>query len=520
MTDRDECHEAEADLRILRLRVAELENELGAQVKELHVLRESEHNFRTLLENAPDSITVMTPECELLYVNRVPAPRKVSDAIGTNVSAYMPHGEAKRFRDAVRAALESGKPQMIEVRTAGDQQWETTLVPLNQGTPTAAVMGIGADVTARRRLEEQLRQAQKMEAVGQLTAGLAHNFNNLLAAIIPSVQLARRDPAGDADCHLRDAEYAALRAAELVRELVLFAHPRKNVAKAPVDVARLLRRSVDICRALFDRSIEITFTGGEVPAAIGETGQLEQVFMNICLNARDALEAVQRADRAIRVAIDLAPAQRGDAAEWLRVRIEDNGTGMPAEVRTRVFEPFFTTKEVGHGSGLGLATAYSIVRDHGGQILCESTPGVGTTFTVFLPAIQAPAAASSAPKPAPRGGTETILIIDDEELVRSAVRSVLEREGYAVLEAADGAEGLQALRREREKIAITLLDFSMPGMRGEDVLREILKEDPKARVVAFTGYPPANAPPGLLSILEKPVELDALLRVVRDLCDA
>lgn len=523
MSNRDERHEANSEIRVLRARVRELEATLAEHSGAVGALRESEHKLRTLLENAPDSITVMTPDGTLLYVNRVGVapPRTIVEPLGRNATDYMPPEEGKRFMDAVKRAVETGQPQTLEVQTVGNSQWETRLVPLRQHGEVTSVMGIGTDVTERRKLEEQLRQAQKMEAVGRLTAGLAHNFNNLLAAIIPSIQLAMRFMPQEGLAHLKDAEHAALRAAELVRELVLFAHPGRGIAKAPVDVARLVRRSVDICRAFFDRSIDIVFASESAPPVLAEAGPLEQVFMNVCLNARDALESVPHAERSIRVDVDAVPRESNGSGpdEWVRVRIADNGPGMSEEVRTHVFEPFFTTKAVGKGSGLGLATAYAIVNNHGGRILCDSAPDMGTTFTILLPALDAPAPALPRAKSVPSGGTETILIVDDEGPVRSAVRSVLEREGYTVLEAADGELGIDLFRREQHRIALTLLDFSMPGVQGEEVLRAILRERPSARVVAFTGYPPDVAPDGLLAVLEKPVEVDELLRVVRELCD-
>lgn len=522
MSVRDDSRDEGDRVCALRARIFELEQSLLEHTRTAAALRESEQKLRTILENSPDSITVMSAEGVLLYTNRVAETRTLEDTLGANASAFLPEAEGKRFSEAIRAAVDTGHPQTLEVGTLGGSRWETRLVPLKEGGRVTAVMGIGAEVTERRRLEEQLRQAQKMEAVGRLTAGLAHNFNNLLAALIPSIQLARRQLRSGSNSHLEDAEHAARRAAELVRELMRFAHPGRGASKGPVDVVRLAQRTTDICRALFDRAIDLEFASVEVPSVSGEAGPLEQVFMNVCLNARDALDSFARAERRIRVEVDVVPADSADApvAEWVRVRISDNGPGIPPEIRTRIFEPFFTTKSDGRGTGLGLATAYAIVHDHGGRLTCDSTPSEGTTFTVLLPAVAEGAVVPSHPKPPLRGGTETVLVIDDDTLVRSAARGVLEHEGYTVLEAADGENGLAVFRREHGRIAVTLLDFSMPGIRGEAVLKSIMSFDAAARVVAFTGYSPAEPPEGLVAVLEKPVELDELLRVIRRVCDA
>jgi signal transduction histidine kinase/CheY-like chemotaxis protein len=433
-----------------------------------------------------------------------------------------------QLEEAARVFSVRGVLQDLEVRVVlpgGSTRWllisgKRTGAGTNEPT---ALIGSLFDVTERRRLEEQLRQAQKMEAIGELTAGIAHNFNNLLTAIIPSIQLARRDTVGRASDRLRDAEYAACRAAELVRELMLFARHDKAASTASVDVCELVQRTVSMCRATFDRTIDMdVVAAGALPAVAGDGGQLEQVFLNICLNARDALESSGKKERGIRIELDSVSGHEegGRAArDFVRVRIFDNGSGMPDEVRARIFEPFFTTKEVGRGTGLGLATAYAIASDHGGKLLCDSQPGVGTTFTVLLPATREVVRNSGVLPQRHRGGTETVLVIDDERLVRNAVRGVLELMGYTVCEAPDGERGFALFQRERDRIDVVLLDLSMPGVRGETLFANIRVEAPHAKVVLFTGYRPPQAPEGAAGILQKPFELEELLRVVREVCD-
>ncbi|HEX7670972.1 MAG TPA: PAS domain-containing protein [Polyangiaceae bacterium] len=634
----------------LRDRVAALEANLAERMGVVQHLQESEERLRTLLENSPDSITVLDEDGKLLYLNRTVPTRRVEDIIGTSSVSYMSESDGKRFLEALRTAIRTGEPQTVEVQTAttSPQWWQTRLVPLRETGGIRTVMGIGTDVTERRRtlealrrseetlrlaveaagmglwswdlgrdsfdldavsasmlgfpaavsgiklgaiiarvykedqarsadaaqafattgelvdfevrvtrpdgrlrsllvsgrargdaplvvigsafdvterrrLEEQLRQAQKMEAVGQLTAGIAHNFNNLLAAIIPSIQLSRRDAQGLAGERLKDAEYAATRAAELVKQLMVFARHRRVVERESVDLAVVVRRTVGICRATFDQSIDIQVVeqGGR-PMVMGEAGQLEQLLLNICLNARDAFGAARSPGRRMLlelsvISVELPPDPPQDQVS---VRISDNGPGMTETVRARVFEPFFTTKEVGKGTGLGLATAYAIASDHGGRLSCESVVGEGTTFTLLLPATSEPAVERVRTIDAlVRGGNETILVIDDERLVRKTVRSVLEPAGYRVLDAADGIAGFELFQREGRGIDLVLLDLSMPGIPGDTVLANMLRERPDARVVLFTGHRPDVVPEGARAILQKPFPMDALLRVVRDICD-
>jgi CheY-like chemotaxis protein len=255
---------------------------------------------------------------------------------------------------------------------------------------------------------------------------------------------------------------------------------------------------------------------------MGESGQLEQLFLNICLNARDAFGSARSPDRKILICLDVFSVEEPPEPplNQVRVRISDNGPGLTKGVRDRVFEPFFTTKEVGKGTGLGLATAYAIASDHGGRLSCESVVGEGTTFSFLMPMTSEPVVEQVRTVDAQvRGGSETILVIDDERLVRKTMRSVLEPAGYRVLDAADGIAGFELFQREGSGIDLVLLDLSMPGIPGDAVLASMLRERPDAHVVLFTGHRPDVVPEGARAVLQKPIPMDELLRVVRDICD-
>jgi two-component system, cell cycle sensor histidine kinase and response regulator CckA len=251
----------------------------------------------------------------------------------------------------------------------------------------AGVAGGLFDVTQRKHLEEQLRHAQKMEALGQLTAGIAHNFNNMLTIILSNLNMTVNEVAKEHGARLQDAAHATKRAADMVRELMVFSRRHPVARKRAVDVREVVRRTADICQTTFEKHIDIDVHIAEQELAVlADPGQLEQVLLNICLNARDAFEGHDNTHPTIILdaALRMQPGASG-TAEVVCVSIRDNGPGMNEDVRRRIFEPFFTTKEVGRGTGLGLATAYGIVTDHGGEIVCVSRPGKGATFEVRLP---------------------------------------------------------------------------------------------------------------------------------------
>jgi len=393
---------------------------------------------------------------------------------------------------------------------------------ISRGTPIhdedghlVGFLGGVFDVTARKRLEAQLHQAQKMEAVGQLTAGIAHNFNNALSVIIHNAALCRDGADTQTGEQLAEIEYAAQRAAEMVRQLMIFARADSHARKAPMDLARSARRTLEMCKRTMDPRIALELTtAADVPSIEGNAGQIEQVLLNICLNARDALESARTPSP--RVAIHIEPAR----ADEVRIRITDNGPGMTEEVRTRVFEPFFTTKEIGRGTGLGLAMAYSIITDHRGRIDCETLPGQGTAFEILLPVSAVELAASTDGGGIVRGGTETVLLIDDDSAVRRALREILSRSGYSVLEAGDGASGVALFERERLRVDLVVLDRSMPHLSGEAVLERLDALDATIPVILLSGHP-GSAGGGRPSavVLSKPTDRSTLLRTVREVLD-
>jgi signal transduction histidine kinase len=386
------------------------------------------------------------------------------------------------------------------------------------------------DLEARRRLEEQLLHAQKLEAVGQLTAGIAHNFNNMLQAIMGNLSLALNEVPQAQRPFLQEALTSSERAAAMIRQLVLFARKGGAAVRRPVDLLSAVEQVASICRRTFDHRIYLWLQLPPGPLTVqGDAGQLEQALLNLCLNARDAMEGMDRPARLELLVDELAAASASPPPHlyslpqsYARIRVMDNGSGMDEAVRERIFEPFFTTKSVDKGTGLGLSTAYAILRDHQGWIECESRPGAGTTFALYLPALHGKLAL---PRAAPataaqEHGTETLLLIDDEELVRVTVARLLRRLGYQVLEAASGREGLEIFSRSRGRIALVLLDLSMPEMPGEEVYARLRVLEPALKALVLTGYESAAvAASAGVPVLKKPISSADLARKVRQTLD-
>ena len=386
------------------------------------------------------------------------------------------------------------------------------------------------EITERRQLESQLRQAQKMEAVGQLTAGLAHNFNNMLQGIVGNVSLALMQATGEMHEILADANQSAERAADMIRHLLVFSRQGVQPELRPVDMATVTAEALDMARRTFDRRIAIHGGESDLPGEVmGDAGQLEQVVLNLLINARDALEETldEPAIHLLLEAVDLAPsaATHPDArpGQYIAVRVSDNGVGMDSGTRERVFEPFFTTKEVDKGTGLGLSTVYGIVQQHGGWIECDTAPGQGSTFSVYLPHAAARVSGGGAPGSGgePRG-TETILVIDDEDIVRRTASRLLQHYGYTVLLAHDGPRGIELFAQHQPEIDLVLLDLSMPVMTGREVLQHLRALSSDTRIAFFTGYAAESEGESadVATVIQKPFTSLQLAETVRAVLDA
>lgn len=420
--------------------------------------------------------------------------------------------DAPRVEAHVREALETGVYGEIVHRIArsdGAVRWihARASVELDAQGRFVRLMGAVVDITERHELEERVRHATKMEALSRLATGIAHNFNNLLAIAIPSVDAASR-LSPEVDGALAPARGAIREAAGIVRELSRLAGDETR-ERSRGDLAAVTRRAVEACRADFDASIAWDVDlARPLPPVNVDAKRMEQCLVNVLTNARDALRAPGEATPCIAV-------RAWAAGERVCVSIADTGAGMDDHTRSRLFEPFFTTKGPTSVSGLGLATAYAITRAHGGTIECASRLGGGTQVTIALPVDDAPTETRMR-SPELYGRGERVLVVDDERLLRRVLRALLESVGYAVLEAADGLDALEVLEAERG-VGLVILDRSMPHMTGPEVMAWVERERPGLRVIGYSGLDEPLA--GVRAMLTKPVEPDVLLATVRAVLD-
>ena len=395
------------------------------------------------------------------------------------------------------------------------------------------MFGVVSDITQRRSLEDQLRQAQKMEAIGQLAGGIAHDFNNMLTAILGYAQFIAEAP--NLPPELRaDLELIAesgRRASALTRQLLTFS--RKQVLQPiPLDLSALIRSTSPMLQRLIGEHIQLTTSlDDRLPATIADPHQIEQIVLNLAVNARDAMPGGGRLilETASVVLDEAAAAQHTQVTpgHYVMLAVSDTGTGMDAATKARIFDPFFTTKPVGHGTGLGLATVYGIVKQTGGSIWVYSEPGRGTTFKVYLPrAESAPAPDERWPQREPvRGGREVILVVEDEKAVRTLMCAVLKRAGYDILEADSPAEAERMFAARHGDIALLITDVVMPERSGPELFARLSVQNDQLKVLYASGYTDGSIAhngrldPGV-ALLQKPFSGEALTRRVRDILDA
>src|SRR5213080_4495423 len=384
------------------------------------------------------------------------------------------------------------------------------------------------DVTERKRLEEQFRQAQKMEAVGRLAAGVAHDFNNLLTAILGTTDLMLEDlPPGDPDREgLLDIRSASERAAVLTRQLLTFSR-QQVVSPQVLRLNDLILELEKLLRRLLGEDVAIRVAvAPDCGGVKADPGQLEQVIVNLAVNARDAMPNGGRLTLETKN-VDLDADYPTDrvtipAGRYVMLAVTDTGTGMDAQTKARIFEPFFTTKPVGKGTGLGLATVYGIVKQFGGYIWVDSEPQGGTTFRIYLPEVQEAAPQPGAAVASVAGdGSETVLLVEDEAMVRTLARKALEAHGYRVLEAGAAPAALELSERHVGPINLLLTDVVMPGMSGRELAHRLLQGRGTLRVLFMSGYTDdAVLRHGVLeegmAYLQKPFTPDKLARKVRE----
>jgi PAS domain S-box-containing protein len=494
-------------------------------------LRNAEERLRSVVANAP-VVLFAIDEAGTFTLSEGQGLATLGLAPGQVVgcSVFDLYANRPQILDNIRRAM-AGE-ERIDTVDLGPIAFETWLSPLRgpDGRPRG-VIGVSTDITQRRRLEDQLRQAQKMEAIGRLAGGVAHDFNNLLAAIMGHGELMMRrlDATHPLHRHAEAIQKAATRGALLTRQLLAFS--RKEVlAPRVLDIHLVVAEMEEMLRRLIGEHIELVILLGDRPLQVrADRGQLEQVIMNLAVNARDAMAA--GGVLTIEVApVDLNGKSGGEARRpgpHVLVSVTDTGCGMDATTVTRIFEPFYTTKDQGKGTGLGLSTVYGIVEQSGGHIEVASEPGAGSTFKVFLPRVEetvgAPGSESAGPTPA--CGSETVLLAEDEPALRALAREALQHQGYTVLEAGNGVEALAAAGTHRGPLQLLITDVVMPLMGGGELAQRLLAARPGLRVLFMSGYTDdavvrQGVSEDTSAFLQKPFTLGAFARKVRDTLDA
>jgi len=498
--------------------------------------------LRTVLDLLPDGVYIKDREGRFLMANETLAKRLGKDSpaqvLGLSDKDFFPEKTAAAFRaneeKVLAGEIINGKEEVVVFPNGQKRTLLTAIVPFrNRQGEICGLAGIGRDLTEYKQLEEQFRQSQKMEAFGQLAGGVAHDFNNLLTVIEGHVALLqlRESLSAEQAGGLAEIAKAAERAANLTRQLLTFSR-RQLFQPKPIDLNEIVANTTKMLQRLIGEHIglETHFAPGGL-LIMADRNMMEQILVNLAVNSRDAMPkggrlTIQTANVILGEA-DVARNPDARPGAFVRLIVTDTGCGIPPGEMERIFEPFFTTKEVGKGTGLGLATVFGIVTQHHGWIEVESTVNQGTTFRIHLPRLEKKDRPDTEfiSLPPVRGGTETILLVEDEAPVRSLVRSLLEHRGYHVIEAASGRSALEAWPRHREAIDLLFTDMVMPdGISGRELAARLQAEKPGLKVIYSSGYTddmlgensPLRDNP---NFLEKPFDTHKLLKQVRDCLD-
>jgi two-component system, cell cycle sensor histidine kinase and response regulator CckA len=506
-------------------------------------LRESEERYRELFENANDMVFTLDLAGNFTAVNR--KGEQITgytreELLGTSIEElYVPEDREVAltdFRSTITGQV-GGKTREYRIFTKDGRRAsiEIATTPIRERGTVVGLQGIARDVSERKELEERLRQAQRMEAVGQLAGGIAHDFNNLLTGITGYTEFALtalQNGDGVVREDIDEIRKAADRASSLTRQLLAFS--RKQILQPKIlDLNAVVEDTEKMLRRLIGEDIEVvTALGSGLGSVKADPGQIEQVLVNLVVNARDAMlnggtVTIETSNVEVEGYHSRASAGPVPPGAYVMLRVADTGIGMNEETKARLFEPFFTTKEQGKGTGLGLSTVYGIVKQSGGYVTVESEPGKGTAFKIYLRRLaetKDETEANDTTNPGAVAGSETILLVEDEDIVRRLVRQILERSGYDVIEACEGEEALEILQKAETPIHLLVTDVVMPRMGGAELVERLQSLGSSTKVLFMSGYTDkaivseGNLQPGT-EFLQKPFTSAALAQKVRSVLD-
>lgn len=466
-------------------------------------IKESERKYRSIFNNVSVGLYQTTPDGRILTANpalvRLLGYESVEELLAADVRQDIYVDPADRER-ALQVLQQQGQYDSVELHLRRKDGRQITVLDTARTVRDAHgnvlyFEGMLMDITEKKVLEQQLLQAQKMESIGTLTGGIAHEFNNLLTGILgyASLLLQQTDPQDRAYSQLQVIQQSARRGAQLTEQMLTFS--RQSVAQfQPTDMNDVVRDMLTLIRPMMDASIEIHLQLHANPSLVrADAGQLQQVLVALCVNARDAMPAGGS------ITIETFTAHMGEAearahadaypGQFVVTRISDTGIGIAPEHLPRIFDPFFTTKEVHQGTGLGLSVAYGIIKSHNGFIVVQSQVGEGTQFSIYLPLLQQDVRESMAkPEDQVAQRAATILVVDDEPIVRDLAKAILERERFRVLTADSGAEALTIYQQHHPDVDLVLLDLTMPKMSGRACLQQLRQLNPDVRVLLSSGY--------------------------------
>ena len=527
-------------------RLARVFNDMSDRVSDLYeTLQRSEAQFRSLIENVSDFIVVLQADGTVRYAS--PSFEREagegSSIVGQNILALATPEDGTEVEKLLAAVQAKGMPGEVETdpiesefrirqRGGGVRILEVSATNLLKHPAVNGIVVNARDVTDRRKLEEQLMRAQKMEAIGTLSGGVAHDFNNILTVILGHteilLQALQSSPAEYRQ--LKSIDEASRRASALTRQLLAFS--RKQVLQPKVFNLNTLIEDLDkMLRRLIREDIELhTVTDPQLGATKADPGQIEQVVMNLVVNGRDAMKGGGRITiETANVTLDEDYVRDHAGARpgpHVMLAVSDTGEGISPEILPHIFEPFFTTKEVGRGTGLGLSTVYGIVKQSGGNVGVYSHPGRGTTFKVYLPRVDEPEPSpAEPPQRAVTSGAETVLLVEDEPALRDLIKFALTGSGFTVLDVPSPAEALALSRRHGGPLHLLLTDVIMPGMDGPALAKQVQKERPDIKVLFMSGYATNfimhdGVVDSGTNFLEKPFHPRTLLSKVREVLDS